>query len=625
MEPSHSKLRLQYTLAASLAVILVAVAAWQFEASGRGRPDVPARDDVNPGLARPLIRDEEFYGINTGIQDLFRDSVSMSGIAVDASGHIAFEAKVRITETASSSASAGIAYYGESGERLYTFIIVPNDGRLRLYDSRAKKYIVNMYARDDFRARRWYTLKIVIDGGALHAFVDGVEVTQPPGVPAAAGAGRFGLRTRQGIAEFDDCRLYDPQSGATEFMDDFTGGAIGWEESNSGIWSVEAQDGGSVYRADVLVDAERMSEPELSPEFNRNFDLLEASGARHVRVFFDWNDIQPSGPESFYWEYMDALVIAAHAHNMALLPDLVYSPAWAVAPENRSSEASYSFPPINQADYSRFAEAAVRRYMPDGELAREQGWTDGYGATSFEIGNEYNISRVIKEDGSLFFAGWMGDINDYVDLLKAGHDAVKSSCSACMVLNGAPGDGMMNEYSRRRDPTGVRQYLWQGVEDLYEAIQLRHPGDPNAADRYFDILNIHTYEWFMFTAQGKYPDLYRAYEYPDPMWYRDRLGNVVEVMSRYGDSDKDIWLTETTYPSSDDRDPNAGYLGEQGQADALRMIYRESAAFPQVKKVFWWYSNDLVVSVGLIRKDMTTKPSYDAYRELTGRRSQGGP
>jgi len=591
----------------------------------RDRTDALVRNDVNPQQARPLIRDEEFYGINTGIQDLLRDSVSMPPVVSGLNGSPAFETRVRVLETGSSSASAGIAYFGEEGERLLTFIIVPNEGRLRLYDSTSRKNVVNRYGREDFRTGRWYLLKIVIDAGAVHAFIDGVEVTQPAGVPAPAGAGRFGLRARQGVAEFDDSRLYDPQSGETVFADDFAGGADSWEERDDGIWSAEAREGGAVYRADLLLEAETMTDPGLSPDFNRNFDLLEASGARYVRVFFEWNDIEASGPGSFYWEYMDALAMAAHEHNLALVPSLVYAPAWAVAPQNRANEAPYSFPPVDQADYNRFVEAAVRRYMSDGELAREQGWKDGYGATSFEIGNEYNISRVIKEDGSLFFAGWMGDINDYVDLLKTGHDAVKSSCSACMVLNGAPGDGMMNEYSKRRDPTGVRQYLWQGVEDLYEAIQQRHPGDPNAADRYFDVLNIHTYEWFMFTAQGQFPDRYRSYGYPDPMWYRDRLGNVVEVMARYGDADKDIWLTETTYPSSDDNDPYAGFLGEEGQAEALIMIYSESAAFPQVKKVFWWHSNDLVVSVGLIRKDMTTKPSYDAYRELTGRKSQGGP
>jgi hypothetical protein len=235
------------------------------------------------------------------------------------------------------------------------------------------------------------------------------------------------------------------------------------------------------------------------------------------------------------------------------------------------------------------------------------------------LGHEFNIGRIYRTDGQIFFSGWIGSLEQYVDYLKVGRDAVKAGCPECLVLNGAVADDMPPAYATSRvDPSGWRQYLWQGVEDLYDEIQKRHPGEKDAADRYFDILNIHTYEWFMLSAGGQLPDLYRPYSFPDPLWYRDRLTNVMEVMKRYGDDDKKVWLTETSFASGDSGDAFGGYLSEAGQAEALQMVYEESSQFPQLEKVFWWYAYDTNNKVGLIRRDLSVKPSYDVYSRLTG-------
>ena len=104
-------------------------------------------------------------------------------------------------------------------------------------------------------------------------------------------------------------------------------------------------------------------------------------------MFLSWRDVQAEGPDKFYWDYMDATVIAAREHNLGMAPAIVYAPLWAVAPENRSDEGAYAFPPSHVSYFGRFVSEVVERYKPGGILARERGWADGYGITSYEIGH----------------------------------------------------------------------------------------------------------------------------------------------------------------------------------------------------------------------------------------------
>jgi hypothetical protein len=421
---------------------------------------------------------------------------------------------------------------------------------------------------------------------------------------------------RDSAASFDDLVLFDAEGNAV-FTDDFSAGLDGWTTENESLWYVQEDEGNRYVSGDVLVDVETLLSPEFSPRLDPHFLMLEAAGAKNVRIFFFWDEIQSSGPDDYYWNNMDAMLITARDHGINVLVNIVYAPVWAIAPENRADAAAKAFPPVDVSDYGNFVAESVRRYKPGGVLAQEQGWDDDYGVTDFQIGHEYNAGRLSGYARTLF-AGWMGDLDQYVDMLKEGHDAVKDGCPECVVISGPTTELLKPNYDTQLDPTGERQYLWQGVEDLYANIQARHPGDPNAADMYFDVLSLHVYEWFVYSRYGQNPDLFRDYEFPDYRWYQDRVGKVTEVMEEYGDADKDIWITEVTFASADNGDPYRGNLDEAGQAEALDMVYRELSKFDQVKKVFWWYSIDTDTFTGLMRRDMTGKPSYVAFANLSG-------
>ncbi|MBI5870780.1 MAG: hypothetical protein HZB44_07475 [Actinobacteria bacterium] len=577
----------------------------------------PVRE--KPAASSPVIRDTDFFGINASIDDLFHQSASWREDMPHLSS-FTYEARVKITETSAGTATVGLFFLRDGAGSGFNLNIVPHLDFWKLYDSTTRSFILQGYEKDAFGLDVWYALKVQVTEDRIHIFIDDKRMTPPDGLLRPPGSGIAGLRVRNASACFDNVSLTMPSGDSPAYFEDFSDGDSGWKQDNSSVWTVESDGDDGFYCVDAVPDRDLLMGDELSDRMNAHFDLIQASGAGAVRMFFRWDDVQLGGPDDFYWDYTDSVVIAARNRGLQIVPALVYTPSWAVSSENRADESAYAFPPGNNDDYARFVEATVRRYMPDGELAQEEGWDDGYGITAFEIGHEFNVGKIKLDEKRIFFAGWLGSLDQYVDLLKAGHDAVKQECAECKVLNGAVGDDVPVAYeSSRTDPGSSRQTVWQGVEDLYENIQARHPGEQNPADRYFDILNIHTYQWFMLTGQGQLPDIHRDYTFPDRLWYEDRLKNVTEVMSRYGDSDKDIWLTETSYASGDSGDPYAGFLTEEKQAEALRMAFEESAAFPQVKKVFWWYAYDVGYIVGLIRDDMSVKPAFKEYARLAGR------
>lgn len=607
--------RFRYKCGIRLALISISIIALGTGISACG--DNPGEGENTFTQAVPFVREGGFFGINTGTSDLYQFDQSRHRLGGSLGEEFTVETRVKVMETSAGAASAGIGFLLNE-QQGYNFEIYPNEDRWKLYDPDDNLYLDSIYQEQSFELNRWYTLKVQLTGGRIHLFIDGERKSPLEGYASDGSRGAMQLRIRNSTAMFDDVSAEEGET--LLFRDDFESAPADWNPGHGEAWSWEQEgEGNHAYRGNVLLGSEMLYSPELSPKLQTHFDQIEAAGARYVRAFFAWNDMQPQGPDHYFWDYTDALAVAAHDRGLVLVPAIVYVPAWALAPQDRAAFDAFSYPPRDNSEFSRFVAAVVKRYGPGGDLATQQGWGD-YGAIEFEIGNEFNVPTIVNANNQHLFSGWMGDLEQYVDMLKAGHDAVKSVCGDCQVLNGAPADDVRPHYAVSRHDPGGRQYLWQAVEDLYETIQRRHPGDADAADGYFDILNIHTYQFFMFSTGGRWPDNYRDYVFPDPQWYRDRLENVAGVAGRYGDSDKRIWLTETSY-SSDGAggDEFSGFLSEAQQAEAVKMVYTEASRVAQVDKVFWWYLSDTNTRVGLVRNNLSLKPSYYAYQQLTGR------
>ncbi|PIQ90857.1 MAG: hypothetical protein COV71_02285, partial [Candidatus Omnitrophica bacterium CG11_big_fil_rev_8_21_14_0_20_41_12] len=353
------------------------------------------------------------------------------------------------------------------------------------------------------------------------------------------------------------------------------------------------------------------------------FKMISDMGATYVRSSFFWDQIQPDSKEQPYnWQGMDNFILMAKKYNLKIVATLAGTPKWAVEPAIVNSDPdNYReyLPQDNNTGkfapelYVEFVRAATQRYKPHGELSMEKGWAqdDYWGVTDWQIGNEINVKPNTPS------IGWGGTVGQYAQLLKLSYSAVHNECGvypACNVISGGVADK-----TEAQDLPGQWPCLWDAVARIYNNL------DNKSSAGYFDTLDIHSYERYWYLNNGSDPDAARSYEFPDELWYKDRIERVIEVMRAHGDSDKAIWFGETGYIGYDGCENNnpagPGCLSEANQAAALKMIYQVSANYPQVEKVFWWQAYDVPYSnnFGLIKTDLSPKLAYGAYKQLTGK------
>lgn len=173
----------------------------------------------------------------------------------------------------------------------------------------------------------------------------------------------------------------------------------------------------------------------------------------------------------------------------------------------------------------------------------------------------------------------------YCRLLKDVYTALKKIDPECKILNGGLASGLSS------------------VNRLYD----------NGARDYFDIMNIHIFETPLDNEAIKRVTAYAK--------------AVHKVMSRNGDGNKKIWVTEIGCPGIR-KDPavNNWWMGpnsdEQTQAVWLKDVFKNLLVLPMVEKVFWAFFQDTkkhwdngVDYFGLVREDFFKKPSFGAYKQ----------
>ena len=176
-------------------------------------------------------------------------------------------------------------------------------------------------------------------------------------------------------------------------------------------------------------------------------------------------------------------------------------------------------------------------------------------------------------------------LKSYCELLKEVYIAAKKADPECKILNGGLANGLAS------------------VNRLYD----------NGAKGYFDILNIHFFESPLHRGGIKGVTAYPKLAY--------------KVMSRNGDGDKKIWITEIGCPGvKRGLKVKNWWMGknptERQQADWLKKVYTELLKDKHVDKIFWAFFRDTknhwdngVDYFGVIRWDFSKKPSFKNYKE----------
>ena len=260
---------------------------------------------------------------------------------------------------------------------------------------------------------------------------------------------------------------------------------------------------------------------------------MVGAGVESVRAAVRWYELQPYGsaaevppadaarfrdaggvPTDF--TALDAVVAAAAARGLAVLPVVQCAPAWAARTPGRHHRRRRADP----ATFGRFLAALAGRYGPRGSLWAERPDLPRVPVRAWQVWNEPNLTRYWSEQP---FAP------SYVRLLKAADAALAAADpGATVVLAGLPNES------------------WTALRQIYEAGGRGH----------FDAVALHPY-----TRRPK--DVLRL--------VRSRA----REMRQRGDGRTPVWLTELSWPAAKGKVPRpAGFettdRGPGGRGSAPR-------------------------------------------------------
>jgi hypothetical protein len=312
---------------------------------------------------------------------------------------------------------------------------------------------------------------------------------------------------------------------------------------------------GIAYPGDSL---ERMSAEELDAVL----DDAVSIGARWIRTGMLWSDIQPDSADSSDWGGFDRVTAAAWRRGLAVLPVIIYTPAWARA----AGCLSYNCAPAHAEQFAAFAGEAAARYP------RIDTW---------EIWNEPNTHGAWKPNA---------DASAYGELLTATVRTIRMSDPADQILIGG------------LSITGgvtPQQFLATLVD--------------GGATTGIDGVGLHPYTYPNVASQRG--------PWVSPREAADTgLQSLRSIFTRAGLPALPIWITEYGAPTGGSGDP----VTEARQAEIATDAVRTAAADDGVAALFWYTYRDWDDPgdpgsyYGLLRSDRTKKPAYETFRHAIG-------
>jgi hypothetical protein len=325
-----------------------------------------------------------------------------------------------------------------------------------------------------------------------------------------------------------------------------------------------AQDG-------VNVDSGFLSGPAIAAQTEALIDKLHPGW---VRVFLDWNDVEPSpgavglSEIGEYKQFFDALPAGTKVDV-----DVSGSPAWA-----NGGSTNPATPPTSDASFAGFLNTVSNAW--------------GSSVSAWEIWNE--------EDST---SNWTGTPAQYVSLLKAAYPAVKAADPGATVLLGGLG---ANDYP----------YL----SSVYAA------GGAGS----FDGVAVHTDDACSITSPNAFA--FNPGTQEINRWSFLGFTTVHSLMSANGDGAKPIFMTElgwsttnSTCSSGSSSGKRAGGVSEKTQATYLNQAYNclAQAQYSYVTAGMWFNlvdtatTNDFYNRYGLLSTALKPKPAFAAFEKVS--------
>lgn len=276
--------------------------------------------------------------------------------------------------------------------------------------------------------------------------------------------------------------------------------------------------------------------------------MCRSAGVEYVRTDFAWRYCEPS-KGNWNWTAYDAAVAAAEAEGVKLLPILCY---------NSIYSGKQAFQELD--NWTNYVRRVVSRYKSH--------------FTAVEVWNEPNLNGSWRSGEPANVSWKNADVNDYITLLKATHQAVKAV-----------------------DPN----------------IQVVMGGIAGRCDSFFKTLCSDAKDWFDIVAFHPYnnehaPDFTKWNTCPGSN------GMVDEYLSAMSDKgvSKPVWITEIGWPT------HGGGQSEANQSSYLTQFISHCAS-KNIPRVFVYEfraperdEDDQEEYFGVVHADLTLKPAFTA-------------
>lgn len=294
---------------------------------------------------------------------------------------------------------------------------------------------------------------------------------------------------------------------------------------------------------------------------DRTYQAIGDLGAKWVRLQISWNEVEPEQGTYHPWSLDQVDRAVDRLEGMGVNVDLLIHGA----PTWATGSTNPNDPPRNAADYARFAGFVADRYK-------------GRGVEGYEIWNEPNIGRFWKGAPSAA---------EYVTLLRAAHDAIKGADpTARVVFGGLSGS----------DTSYVNAAYAAGAKGLFDVMAV-HPytcaSDPATSDQYVRYRDVRA-------AMVAQQDV-------RPMWFTE-----------FG------WSTSSAECGVSEAQ-QAAFL-QSAMARTAPDTYVQAAMAYSLRNNYWsGDSDELEARYGLFTTTWRAKPSYEAFRQLTGAAGSAAP
>jgi hypothetical protein len=291
---------------------------------------------------------------------------------------------------------------------------------------------------------------------------------------------------------------------------------------------------------------------------------LNTLGISWVKFQVSWKELEPQqGTRN--WGEWDRLILAYHNAGFNILLSIVKAPDWA-RPTN--TDLSQEGPPADPNSYALFVGELAKRYKG--------------GVQAIEVWNEQNLAR---EGGGVPMPP-----ADYVALLSAAYQSIKTADPSIVVVSGAPTPAGDVPGSAIDDINYLSAMYGAGLKNVSDVIGV-HPSGYNCPA---------TADWQ--TASDPTAGFRGPFDNRHHSWcFRGTMEGYRNVMVANGDANKRLWPTEFGWAVSSTPQSGYEYAADntlEEQAKWIAEAFQQAKDWQWVGPMFLWNLNYAVTRPG---------------------------